>query len=399
MNYSCPGCSHPAVARLSVVFCLLLMVWCAACNNDDADDNGENADTDTVLDGILDAAEDNRWIPSECAQNEDCDDGDPCTLQVCARGQCTYRHDFIPMYSQNMAISGKVTDSAIIGNRLYVATKGAEPAVHVYNVPSLDMAEISLRESARVTRRVEGLDATWGGFVTAQGEGGIESFNTDNLGSPVYAAPPDEGVLEQLDIVMDVTISNSNVWVAGYEEGVTLLSGDLNAPSLVGTVDTMGRAVSIAGRGNSALVADSLGGAVTVYLDENIPVSGQPIDTKGRVVDVSSNRSSGILAEYGAGFSLVDLSRNNAPRRLVRVETDSPVVAVQMIGAQTALVFKENGEVMRVGFLNYRRPTLMEVFQLRGTPNVHGVDFYNAIGVVTFSNGTVKLIHNGCTYE
>ncbi|MBN2718857.1 MAG: hypothetical protein JXX14_23630 [Deltaproteobacteria bacterium] len=388
----------PILGGSSVVL-LLWMLGCVACNNSE-DNTGGHTDTDTVLEGMVENVTDHRWgIPSECQVDEDCDDGDHCTIEACARGRCVFRHAFEPLYTQDLDFDDPVTDAAIIGNRLLVATNGQPPEVHIYNVPSMNLAEITYRESTATRYGVLAMDATWSGFATVYGEGGMEIFSNDDISSPVSRWQVDTGLLEQLDSVVGAAVSNSQIWLAGYEEGVTLLMVDGENISRRGTVDTVGRAVAVASRGNTAFVADSLGGAVSIYLENDVPVVGQPIETVGRVVDVDANRSSGIMAEYGAGFSLVDLSQNSAPHRLTRVETASPVVAARMIGSQTALVFTKAGELMRVGFLNFRSPRLMERIQLPGKPRVSGVDFYDAMGVIVFEDGSLTLVHNGCSYE
>ena len=393
---------HPSSGRtylrvLAVPF--LLCILCTACNAQDDENGIGNSDTDTALEAIVESGTDRRNIPVACQTAEDCDDRDPCTIQVCARGQCAFRHEFSPMYIEPFQVTAPVTSASIIGNRVQVAVNGSQPAVQTFNVPNMDLSQMSIRHTSNLRYGAAGLDATWGGFIAVQGAGGMEVFSSDNLDAAAQITNVDSGVLEQLDIISGVSISNSNVWIAGYEEGVTLLAGDINGLTRVGTVDTVGRAVAIAARGENALVADSLGGAVGVYMAEGVPTAGAIVETSGRVVDVDANGSSGIIAEYGAGFSLVDLSRINDPKRLSRVETDSAVVAVRMIGRQTALVFTEAGEMMRVGFLDYTSPRLMESVQLPGIPIPHGVDFYNAMGVITYTNGTMSLVHNGCNYE
>ncbi|MBN2529318.1 MAG: hypothetical protein JXR76_23220 [Deltaproteobacteria bacterium] len=378
-------------------FVAVVLLFCWGCNSDDKTDTGGGLDTETALEGVEINGTDNRRITSECTADEECDDGDPCTLGYCVLGECAYRHDFIPVYSKQLDVSGEVSRASIIGERVYATLRGDTPSIQIYNVPSI--AEATLRDSAILTGQANALAVTWNAYAIGFSVGGIQLFSTDNLSTPAYAEFPDIGVLEQIDIVTGVAISNNNLWVAGYEEGVTLITGDIGSPNRVGTVDTIGRAVAIDARGGSALVADSLGGVVSITQQDNVPVAGTPVTTIGRVVDVDSNHRSAIVAEYGAGFSLLDVSNMSAPRRLVRVETKRAVVAVKMIGAQTALVLFIDGTLWRVGFLNYKIPRLMEVVKLGGKPIENGLDFYNAQGVVTMADGRVILLHNGCTYE
>ncbi len=399
----------------------VLSLLTVACNTGEAD--GSMQDTDTVLDAIVAFDTDRRNIPLECTSATECDDRDGCTTGECVVGECVYTPVFNPMEIVPVPLTKPALDAAIIGNRLYVAVGGPQPAVQIFNVAEREVAtdtsaagpanidtasdtevvetyvEVTLRESVPLAAQPVGIDATWGAFAAVEGEAGMEVFATDSLPNPVATSAVDEGVLIQLDTVVDIAVSNSSVWIAGYNEGISLLTGDANALSYVGTVDTVGRVVAIAPRGNSALVADSLIGVVPIVLQDNAPVAGEAVATPGRVVDVDVNQRSAVSAEYGAGFSLIDISRMTEPQRVLRVPTDSPVVAVRMLGSQSALIFTEAGEVMRVHFIDFLTPRMVEKIQLGITPVVRGVDFYRGIGAVTGTNGTVALLRNGCHYE
>ena len=402
----------------------VLSLLTVACNTGEED--GGIRDTDTVLDAIVEFVDtDRRNIPLECTSATECDDRDECTTGECVAGECVYTPEFKPMEIVPVPLTKPALDAAIIGNRLYVAVGGPQPAVQIFNVAEREVVtdtdssatgpanadtasdtdevetfvEVTFRESVPLAAPPVGIDATWGAFAAVEGEAGMEVFATDSLPNPVATSAVDEGVLIQLDTVVDIAVSNSSVWIAGYNEGISLLTGDANALSYVGTVDTVGRVVAMAPRGNSALVADSLIGVVPIVLQDDAPVAGEAVATLGRVVDVDVNQRSAVSAEYGAGFSLIDISRMTEPERVLRVPTDSPVVAVRMLGSQSALIFTEAGEVMRVHFIDFLTPRMVEKIQLGVAPMARGVDFYRGIGAITRTDGTVTLLRNGCHYE
>ncbi len=295
--------------RLALIPLLLL-----AC--DDEPRANDAAPTDS---GVVDARADGG---AECEVDEDCDDGDPCTAEVCVEQLCA-RTRLEPEIAVSEPISMPGVSGLLLrGDRLVVGEEGPP-------------------------RRV--LQGAGELFVLSDGPE-VYALDVDSTGAvSTYSA---------VDEARDLAFFDSFVVVAAGAKGIEVVQYEDPAnPRRVARLDTAGRATALARRGDQLLVGDGLGGLVRANLSErNAPRRvGEPLPTEGRVVDVATRGTLALLAEGAAGLGVVDLSEF---ARLTTWDAGGDVLAVAMPHPHTAAVAAGDAGLLFVDLLDPAAPSL-----------------------------------------
>ncbi len=357
-------------------------------------DEEQTVFSDGGIDGLeLIDASDNRNIPVNCYYPADCDDGDPCTVDICNAGFCEFSTKTIALDPHPLSLAGAAVGIALAPNAVYVAE--GEGGVEAFDI------------SAPATPRFLGNIATAGdaiavdadirGLVVAEGAAGFETFASGTLNRQTEVVPGDAR-LGGLEEVIEIGLGPVYSIASGYADGISALNLTSLGNASSGTyLDTTGRAVAAASASDSCgLVADSLGGAVAVnYRTEEGIVLGGRVITSGRVVDVAVAGDTALVAEYGAGFSIVDLSDPSSPTRLALVPCPSPVVSVALLGMQTGVVAEESGRVALYDLRNPFEPAILATW--KASAEIVEVDADD--GLLAFALGTAGavVIQTGCS--
>ncbi len=321
--------------RLALIPLLLL-----AC--DDEPRANDAAPTDS---GVVDARADGG---AECEVDEDCDDGDPCTAEVCVEQLCA-RTRLEPEIAVSEPISMPGVSGLLLrGDRLVVAR--GEPGLEVWRLreggAELEFGRAPEGEEGPPRRVLQGAGEL---FVLSDGPE-VYALDVDSTGAvSTYSA---------VDEARDLAFFDSFVVVAAGAKGIEVVQYEDPAnPRRVARLDTAGRATALARRGDQLLVGDGLGGLVRANLSErNAPRRvGEPLPTEGRVVDVATRGTLALLAEGAAGLGVVDLSEF---ARLTTWDAGGEVLAVSMPQPHTAAVAGGDAGLLFVDLLDPAAPSL-----------------------------------------
>lgn len=318
---------------------LVALMW--GCGNSLLEQDGKNRLREDPAEDPVDEFEviedvaDERNLPVACNTVEDCDDKDPCTQDICALNKCVFVAEEIAFTQTWIETAGSALDVDLSNGRLTVAE--GEDGVEVFSIA--DIRSPQKLGHLVTTGSALSVEVTDSAIHVSEQETGHETFNK-NLEQTSLRVPGD-GPYSRAETIEHIVFGSKLAIVSAHSAGVVLTKREDS--SLLGVVNTAGRAVRAAvGDEAFGLVADSLVGAISVVFG-SLPSIGGKILTMGRTVDVAVSGDTGLMAEYGAGFGVLDLSDPSKPQRLARVPSSIPIIGVELIGPQTAVVVEETG--------------------------------------------------------
>jgi hypothetical protein len=300
-------------------------------------DGGEGANQKVYSDEA-----DERRFPFKCAEDIECDDADPCTTDKCVKKRCRYTFKDVVLKSTIIKTAEPALDVSIHAANLFIATGSGGVALYDISTPRSPVAG----NVAETQGEAIAVEAGEGGMLVSERETGLESFTAPALRQS-WLREPDTGFLDGIDEVYNVDIGPRYGFVSGFIDGFLVLqAASMSDVSTVTGFETAGRVERVASTERLAVIADALGGAIVYGFDQPSGIEKTAkIMTDGRTLDVDVIGDTLLMAEYGKGFSLIDVSDMTAPKRLADIYTPSPVTAVRLLGAQTAVVGEKNGAV------------------------------------------------------
>ncbi len=313
---------HPAIALLYTIFIMALVTGCIRLDDGepipaDGNDSGLDAGTEVVT--------------LTCVKNLDCVDDDPCTVDRCVNGQCTYGQGRVVLEGENLGLPlrPEATGLTLAGDTLAVA-RGQDG----YDIFSLAERPASL-EASGPTRPEERLTCP------CRGKGpGDECLKDD----PECMAPspdaPDAGV------TLEITYTCQRPAATPGEDALACIREAEAAPYAGVTVGPGERVFARAGRTVQLLELDGSSTERIVYnardevtdivfLDDKIAAVGvyargvelvdfegfesvaeerrqerrqSIIDTNGRALDLAVNGETLLVADGLVGLVAIDLT-------------------------------------------------------------------------------------------
>ncbi len=391
MTHSAIRIAMMKIALLGPVFVLLSSVSLGCHSIFSTDPVGSDDETDGGI--ILDASDD-RDIPSVCVMAEDCDDGDPCTVDTCADdGYCRFGIVDISLVATAIPTIAPALDVALAGDFLLIAQ--ADAGVEIFNVALPDLpVKVGV---AQTVGDALAIDANSSGVVVAEGEMGLETFSPPPDLTQLVHDEPGHGCLHGVDKVVGIGIGSVYSLAAVYADGVSLLNfSDFSDPTEIADIDTTGRTVNAASSNDTCgFLADSLGGARAVIFDTGDgPGLGGAVSSQGRVVDVAVSGDTAVMAEYGSGFGVIDLSDPVSPDRLAYISCESPGVAISLLGQQTVVVAEEDGRIVVYDLRNPFVPESVSTWNAGSTPL--GIDTWGGLVAVALGEDGAVILQTGC---
>lgn len=388
----------------------LACVW-TGCGSSIVDDgtDGLVLGTDSTTEPFepMATAQDDRLLgPATCAEDTDCNDGDPCTMESCLAVQfdqieslCEY--NYRPLYIQ-AALAPTVDVARAIAldgkGNLYVAE--GPSGVEVFQITSASqltkIAQVAQPDGAHALD----IAAHRNGFVIAMGSAGIQTFRGPPNFAPLVRIDAGSGALLSMERIVSIDVSPGYCLGGGYGDGVAMLNiNDLANPLYEGRVNSQGRVVSAAlfphPNYNRAFVADSLLGALV--LSFNTPEGVAFIDeisSQGRVEDVAVSGQTGLFSEWGKGFGVADLSNPDDADRLARMPTPTPVYSVGLLGPRTAVVGEKNGVVSFWDLTDGKQPVRLTTWE--GPAAIYRLSVVNGSVAVAMGSQGIAVLTTGC---
>lgn len=380
-------------------------------------------DTEVVNGQVYSDVSDERQLPYVCEEQSECEDLDPCTRDRCQNERCNYTMRDVALKAHYIETAEPALDVSIEENRLIVAMGSGGIESHDISDPDSSTLEGSV--SFDDTGDAISVEAGSGGMAVSLGESGMLGVSIPGLTTSFHVVPDVNDVIEGIDEVYNVDIGPRYGFTSGYIDGFLIHTWvSMTNASLVTGFDTTGRVYRVASTESLAVVADALGGALVYGFDTETGISEvSKISTEGRMMDVDVVGDSLIMAEYGTGFSLVDLSDMDEPKRLADVYTDNPVTVARLMGSQTAVVGEENGRISiydvsldvtgektaededtdddvepeKIAVAAPRAPILLDAVKLKGEPL--RIDVENDLIAIALGEEGVALLTTGCELE
>jgi hypothetical protein len=287
----------------------------------------------------------------QCAEDPDCNDGDPCTTDSCENGFCVYDRpeDAKPKVVGVLQTTGPALAMHLRGNRLHVAEGPA--GVETFDLGPLPDAPQRLGQ--RTTAGEALVVMEWNSnLYVAEGPAGVEIFPSE---SPTAVA-----LYRTEDDAVGLYTWDENLVVAAFAKGVEIVGvSDIANPSQVAKADTQGRAMDIRRTGSRLLVADGLAGMAELDAEDfaNIQLlSDRRIDSEGRVLAIDRRGRWIILAEHLAGVGVVDRNAEGGPARIATYQDLGSVSDVQMLGERTALLAAGESGLILLDLIDPEKP-------------------------------------------
>ncbi len=320
-----------------------------------------------------------------CASDEECDDRDPCTTEVCEAELCVRgRVEPTLTVSRPISIEGEISDVLLRGDRLVVAR--GELGLEVWDVGG----EHARLEFERNPEADEGparhvLHSEGRLYLLGDGRNVVALDAESTAPISTYASAGDVHDLAFFEHFVVVATGAKGLEVVDYEDPAN--------PRRRARLDTSGRATALARRGDLLLVADGLGGVVHVNMAERTaPVRvGEPLPTEGRVLDVASRGQLAVLAEGAAGFGVVDLSTFT---RTATLDLGSDALAVALPSPNTAVVAAGDAGLLFLDVLAPDSPVVWARVELDG--RAHALSRDGARYAVAVGTGHAVVVELGC---
>ncbi len=292
----------------------------------------------------------------ECTEEtaaSDCDDGDPCTVDSCQNGYCTYgRGEPAWVVEGRIETRGPALGVELRGDRLHVA---GETFVDTYRglreIATMPVDRTVERTPSGPARRVVELD---GQLFVSVTERGIDVFPADG---PMLVSNYDGR-----DAIMSLGKVGRTVIASAFAKGIEWIVYDpmWQNPVRRTQVDTPGRAYDALAWRDRFLVADGLAGVSAIRpaeIDEGNPGADMPgelmpeerIDTEGRVVDVDRVGDLLALSESHAGLGLYDLQ---ARQRLPSYDAGDDVLFADFLSRKTLIAAASSKGILLVDLMD-----------------------------------------------
>lgn len=333
--------------------------------------------------------------PTLCAADDECDDGDPCTVDGCIGGICDHdRIDYQPRQVARIATLGRAVDVDFTGriadDNLQLIVAEGEDGVEVFDLSNPTEPQIYFRLNtigeARAALRHRNL------IVVAEGLDGIELF-------PANGGAADEHVLVEdgAASVEGVSRLNNNALnVLAYRHG--LYRYNVESRTLNGnTCDTRGRAVAAIHEGDITWVADSLAGLAVCSWAEGTTFATQidRVDTDGRMLAISRYDEVLAAAEAGAGFGIFDVSVATLPsRRYASDSLEGDVLDLLLTGQTTMAIAASEGGLYLFALEDCFEPVLWYRWETDGP--ALAVDHSDGVIAIALGDQGIELLDIGC---
>lgn len=272
-----------------------------------------------------------------------------------------------PQRVGQLLLDNEVPDIALSGSTAYLASFGGGLAIANIADP-LHPALIRTYDTAGSARSVQVAGST---VYLADDTGGLHVINVADPYNPTTLATLSTAALA--GNVNDVCVSGSYAYVTTYtgtRDGWLRIVDITNpsSPALRGSYNVPGDAWAVTVSGNTAYVADGVGGGlqmvnVTNKASPTFLGSYKPTGMNGYDVEVAGTTA--YVADHGAGLRILNVSNPASPSQLAISDSGWPAAAVQVVGTR-AYVVDDNKGLRILNVTTPATPTVLGSYQRPG---------------------------------